>query len=206
MWINEIAIIFPSKFFTFLNLLFIMKKIKLFALASLFLAGAFLTKSDAQIDATINPIGALFGNFNVGADFGITESISLEMAVGFSSGDLDGQGWNSFPITAIGKYYFNPNRGVDKFYADAFVRFVNRNLDAFDAMGGASYTRFGVGFGLGYKVVGNSGFVFDIGVGVGRAIVDKVKYDNEADTYDIDWLNVMVNGKLGIGYRFGGGK
>ncbi len=179
-----------------------MKKFKLLSLIAIFCT--FMAKSDAQIDATINPVGLLFGNFNVGADFGISDNLSVEAAIGYSAGDLGDQEWSSFPVTAIGKYYVSPNHGADKFYVDAFLRFVSRKYDAGVSFGGSKSTRMGVGFGLGYKVVGNSGFVFDIGVGAGRSIVDNITYDVDGETYDLDWTNIMFNGKLGIGYRFGG--
>ncbi|HFA49170.1 MAG TPA: DUF3575 domain-containing protein [Bacteroidetes bacterium] len=187
-----------------------MKNIKLFALLAMFSIGAFITKTNAQIDVTINPIGALFANLSVGADFAVSENMSVEAQLGFGSdkggGDLAGYSYKNFPVTVIGKYYFNPNNGTDKFYADVFMRFVKRSYDYDDAFFSAyKQTRFGLGFGIGYKIVGNSGFVFDIGVGAGRAFVDKLKYEDSSGTQtEIDWTELMLNGKLGIGYRFGG--
>jgi hypothetical protein len=56
-------------------------------------------------------------------------------------------------------------------------------------------------------VVSNGGFVFDIGFGAGRAFVDDNKYEeNGGEQQDLDWPELMLQGKLGIGYRFGGSK
>ena len=179
-----------------------MKTFKLLALIALF--GTFATtKSNAQIDVTLNPIGLLFGDLSAGADFVLGDNFSIEGAIGYGSGDIGGQDWTNIPIKAVAKYYLNPDDGADKFYVDAFARFVSRNFDATDVNGEATWNRFGLGFGLGYKVVGNSGFVFDIGFGVGRTIADKITYKTAGDEYDIDWGNVIFNGKLGVGYRFG---
>lgn len=184
-----------------------MKAIKLFSVITFFCFGAFLTKSNAQVDVTINPIGILFGNMNVGADFGITENISLEASVGYFSRKSGGYKFTAFPLIATGKYYFNPDKGCDKFYADVFLKYFTWNFKDKDNSGLDEYsqTRFGGGFGIGYKIVSQKGFVFDIGGGIGRAIVDKVKYEDGSNNVDeVDVVNVMGNFKLGIGYRFGG--
>ncbi|HMX39287.1 MAG TPA: DUF3575 domain-containing protein [Saprospiraceae bacterium] len=167
-------------------------------------------EANAQVDVTLNPIGLLFGDFSIGADFILTDNFSIEPQVGFGSKSISDIKGSNLGVSAVGKYYFNPNRGGDRFYADAFLRYATRNWNYDDNSGFADYTttRIGLGFGLGYKVVSGGGFVFDIGFGVGRAIVDKNKYKDSTGTtqVEVDWIPIMVQGKLGIGYRFGGGK
>jgi hypothetical protein len=163
------------------------------------------------VDVTVNPIGLLFGGLSAGADFVLTENVSIEGSIGIRNGDngLTNLKYYNLPITATGKYYFNPKRGADKFYADAFMRFVTRGYSVDDKDVGTTYaeysqTRFGFGFGIGFKAASGKGLVFDINLGVGRAFVDKIAFDSNGEHFEVDWTNVMIVGKLGLGYRFGG--
>lgn len=184
-----------------------MKKIVLPILMALCLLG--FQEANAQIDLTVNPVGALFGDFNIGADFGLSRNFSVEAQVGVGINKIaDVKGFN-IPVNVVGKYYLSPNRGADRFYVDAFLRFINRNWNYNAGSGNADYTstRIGIGFGLGYKIVAAKGFVFDIGLGAGRALVTNNKFrDSNGNQQELDWPNVMIIGKFGIGYRFGGSK
>lgn len=165
-------------------------------------------KAAAQVDLTLNPVGALFGDFNIGADFGLSENFSIEAQVGFGANKIAGIKGTNIPVNVVGKYYFNPKHGVDRFYVDAFLRFVNRNWEYDDNSTNANFTstRFGIGFGIGYKIVAAKGFVFDIGFGAGRALVTNNKYESGGVEQDVDWGNAIFLGKFGIGYRFGGSR
>lgn len=179
------------------------------AILALCIALATLAQSHAQVDVTINPVGAIFGSYSVAADFRLADKFSLEASLGITSSNRADYKYFSMPITARGKYYFNPKRGADRFYADAFVRFVNRKTTIPDDIAPFEYsqTRFGAGGGLGYKVVRPGGFVFDIGLGAGRAFVDKITFsDATSNGLTLEWTKVMLVGKLAIGYRIGGRK
>ncbi|WP_282779427.1 hypothetical protein [Phaeodactylibacter xiamenensis] len=179
------------------------QSVKLLLLVGVFaLAG--LTKAQAQVDVMVNPIGLLFGNLSASADFMLKDNFSVEGQIGVGFGDDGAFDYFNLPITAYGKYYFNPDDGADKFYASAFLRFINRSWDGNDNAFVSEYsqTRVGLGFGVGYKVVGNSGIVFDLGFGIGRAFIDNVSIDDETNV--VDWPEIMFTGKLAIGYRFGG--
>lgn len=169
---------------------------------------AVFQKAQAQVDVTINPIGLLFGDFSVGADFALSENLSVEPQIGFGTNKIGDVKGTNIGVNGVVKYYFSPNRGADRFYGDVFLRFINRswNYDDNSTYANFTTTRFGLGFGLGYKVVSGGGFVFDIGLGAGRALVDKNKYEDGGVEEDISWTKLMFQGKLGIGYRFGGGK
>jgi hypothetical protein len=179
-----------------------------------FLTAAILTaifactsrSAQAQVDLTVNPIGILFGDFSFGADFALADQFSIEAAIGFGSNAILDVKGNNVPVTAIGKYYFSPKNGADGFYADVFARYVYRQWNYTDNSGFADFTtnRFGLGFGAGYKVVSKGGFVFDVGLGAGRAILDKNVYsDSSGNREDLNWPDLMFQGKLAIGYRFG---
>lgn len=181
------------------------QSVKLLLLVGVFaLTG--LTKAQAQVDVMVNPIGLLFGNLSASADFMLKDNFSVEGQIGVGFGDELGLDYFNLPITAYGKYYFNPDDGADKFYADVFLRFIARNYSAEDnstTLAEYSQTRVGAGFGIGYKVVGQSGIVFDLGFGIGRAFIDNTSYESDGDRVEVDWPEIMFTGKLAIGYRFG---
>ncbi|MBK8557019.1 MAG: DUF3575 domain-containing protein [Lewinellaceae bacterium] len=184
-----------------------MKKVMLSCLVAMSCL-LFTQVAQAQVDLTINPIGLLFGDLSVGADFAITENVSVEAAVGFGTNKVASVKGVNLPVNVVGKYYFGPNHGADRFYLDVFMRYVNRQWSYDDNSTYADYTsnRFGLGFGLGYKVVSKGGFVFDIGFGLGRAIVDNNKFTGDGVEETVSWPSLMTQGKLAVGYRFGGSK
>lgn len=184
-------------------------KLKLFIVALAFCG--YTTTSQAQVDVTVNPIGLLFGDLSAGADFVLSDNFSVEASVGIGTGKIGDFKWFNIPVTATAKYYFNPDDGADGFYADVFAKFISRGntWDGVDVGFNNNYsqTRIGLGIGAGFKIVSNGGIVFDIGLGFGRALVDNVKYEDETvqDLFEVaDWTKLMITGKLGVGYRFGG--
>ena len=192
-----------------------MKKLSMLLATAFFITAGMLNQAKAQIiDVTINPIPLLFGNVNVGAEYVVNDNIGVELTIGIASGKDDALTGDAeakyfgMPIAVFGKYYFSPDDGADKFYADIWLKYVNRSYeydgpDA-DLFVGYSQTRFGGGFGIGFKAVADNGLVFDIGFGGGRAISDNTKFDSGNGEQDvIDWPDLMLTGKIGIGYRFG---
>ena len=168
-------------------------------------------KAHAQVDATINPINLLFGTITVGADVVLTDEFSVEATLGYTSRKDDvlaaDAKYTGIPIQLIGKYYFNPDRGADKFYADVFLRYVNRSYKYDDDSANFSdfnQSRIGAGIGFGYKTVSRSNIVFDFGLNVGRVIADNTKYADSSGTQEEFSLPGLIIGvKLGVGYRFG---
>lgn len=172
-------------------------------------------RANAQVDVTVNPVGLLFGGINVGADFVLSDEFSIEANVGYNSrtDDLSFDGssnefkYTGVPIQAVGKYYFNPDDGADKFYAAAFLRYVNRSYNEKDTDNGVndfSQSRIGAGIGVGTKSVSRSGVVFDFGVNIGRVIADKTTFETESGQESVDVGGLIFTLKLGVGYRFGG--
>jgi len=181
-------------------------KISLLALA-LF---AFSHTSTAQIDVTINPIGILWGDLNLAGEYIVQENFGVELQAGYNSRSVDINGeeawkFSGVPISLLGKYYFSPNLGADKFYGLIFTRYVSRSYKyQLDDSNSEDYslTRFGLGVGAGWKWASEGGVILDFNLGVGRAFV------NDADTQEgaviADIIDLMIIGKLGVGYRFGG--
>lgn len=189
-----------------------MKTTKFAALAALCF---FLVNNlQAQLDLTVNPVSLLFADANISADIRIKNNFSLGATAGYGRGDLWGlvDSRETVPVTLIGKYYFSPKQGADGFYADAFARYVNRNVQASyngdneNIPDKINFTRqqVGLGFGLGYKVVSNGGFVFDIGTGIGRALYSHDSVNVSDQDYKVPELwRTMGFFRIGLGYRFG---
>ncbi len=193
-----------------------MKTTKFFVFAALFCSTIFTFKLQAQVDATISPISLLWGDINASADFAVKENFSIEANVGYRRGTFFGllDKREVIPATLLAKYYFSPKNGADGFYADGFLRYVNRSFEATATVDSLesqkiafSRNRVGLGFGLGYKVVSAKGFVLDIGGGIGRSIYQDSSLKSEGEEVDVpEWGKTLGFFKIGIGYRFGGGK
>ena len=179
----------------------------------LILVCAFTFKIQAQTELKINPLGLLFSSPDLSAEFGVAENIGIEPFIGVSFLKLtvDGDGYKSNGIGygVNGKYYFSPDKGIDKFYAGIYMRGGNSKYTGQGSNSGDSFSRnyFGVGLSLGYKLVSRQNIVFDIGIGIGRKFLNK--YSNASsssvDISTIPLLNLDGFFRFGVGYRFGGG-
>lgn len=178
----------------------------------LFLFTAFPTqKANAQLDIIINPAELIFGDFAVGGDYVINDDMSVDLFLSFGQNNqvFDVFDRSTLKATATFKYYFGPEMGADRWYGSVFLRDAFRTYTAGE--NGSAYSdyttnRISAGFGAGFKKVTNSNFVFDIGIGVGRVLNSSAKYD-DPDLLEGGFIetNVVYIGKVGIGYRFGGG-
>lgn len=171
-------------------------------------------KANAQIDVTVNPIGLLFGGINVGADFVMSDQFSIEGNVGYNARTTDLSfgiaddtefKYTGVPIQAVGKYYFNPDDGADKFYGSVFLRYVNRSYKSQGSTNTNDFnqSRFGAGIGVGTKSVSRGGVVFDFGVNIGRVIADKTTFETDNGQESADVGGLIFGLKVGVGYRFG---
>ncbi len=185
-----------------------MKKLVLSFSLAFFMFG--FQKMEAQVDVTANPIGLIFGNVSAGADVAVNENFSLDGSFILGNSRFFGLKIKNNPVvTLTGKYYFSPNHGADGFYGDLFFRYVNRNhvwKDETVSDADFTITKFGMGFGIGYKIASAKGLVFDFGAGFGRAFSTKIKYELNGDQTSSPWFPYLTNFKLNVGYRFGGGE
>lgn len=164
----------------------------------------------SQIEVKTNPIALLFGQIPLSVEYIINENIGAEATIGyyFSNNPSFTETISSsgFTTNFLFKYYFNPEDGGDKFYAFPYIRYVNRNSTIDDPSLGeltATYKAFGLGFGVGFKTVAESGLLFDFGFGVGKNFSAEYTYSdpNYINTNEIDWpINIL--GRVSIGYRF----
>lgn len=167
----------------------------------------------AQIELKINPIGAIFSSPDVSAEFAVKDNIGIEPYFGASWYKLtiDNQDFKSTGVGYgfYGKYYFSPEKGIDKFYAGVYLRGGSSNFKADSVGSSASFkrNRMGAGLALGYKWVSRNNVIFEVGGGIGRKLYSK--YSNEQGSVniaDIPILNIDGYFKFSVGYRFGGGE
>ena len=138
-----------------------MKKIILFVVCALSIA-----RIAAQTEIKISPIPLLFGAGAISIEQGLAESFGLDLDVVLAEG--------FFGANLSGKYYFNPERGIDKFHIGMFLGIIGEDNVP------------GVGFLAGTKLISRKNLLFEVGLGIGRS------FDGGGVGY----------GKLHIGYRF----
>ena len=162
--------------------------------------------SYSQIEVKINPLSLLWSSFDISAEYGVNEKIGVDFAPLFDFGktkynDLEYKN-SKIGLVVNPRFYFNPNRGIDKFYFGAYVKFAS-GKSTYDDDTYLKNTRLALGPNIGYKVSSDSGFIFDIGFGVGKALVNN--WDSDIAGFDEDLLSLFsidFIGKLAVGYRF----
>jgi hypothetical protein len=185
-----------------------MKKTIIFALS---LMAALYT--NAQVDLKINPIGAIFGSPDLSAEFQLKENVGLEAGLGFNVGGLtiDEFQYRRSGISGFlaGKYYLNPQQGTDRLAIGVYTRYRNidnKVKDSEDNSSNFSRTLFATGLLISQKWLSQSGVVFEIDFGAGRAIVNDITFDDEANSEvsldEIPGLNIDLILRFAVGYRF----
>jgi hypothetical protein len=185
-----------------------MKKNILLALFS-----AIILSCQAQTEVKINPLGLLFSSPDLSAEFGVNESVGIEPYVGLSFLSLtvgnDGYTSNGYGLGVNSKYYFTPEKGIDKFYGGVYVRGGGSKFTGKGTNSGNSFSSsyFALGLSLGYKWVSKQNIVFDLGLGLGRKLLNKYS-DPSSTNIDVSGIPILnIDGffRFGVGYRFGGG-
>ena len=180
-----------------------MKKFTFLLVFTFFSLSAF-----SQVEIKINPLLALFGVFDVSGEFGVNEKLGVDVApnlyfskvITYDKGEFKGSG---FGAVINPRYYFNPNRGIDKFYFGAYLNFATYKGENKESNTYIKRTKLAIGPNIGYKVSSDSGFIFDIGFGLGRSFVNS--WDSNIEGFNTDLLSLLsfdAIGKLAIGWRF----
>lgn len=128
-------------------------------------SSACLFRLSAQTEVKVSPIPLLFGYVAASVEQGFNPSFGLDASLYYIE-----ESWGG---NLSAKYYFNPEKGIDKFHVGAFL--------------GAQESAPGLGFLLGYKWVSTKNVIFELGGGLGRSFDD----------------TVLGYGKFHIGFRFG---
>lgn len=178
-------------------------------LKKLLFSFAFITLSlsaSAQFEGKINPFALLWGSADISAEYVINDNIGVDFAptLSFSDAVLNNVDYSStrFGVVINPRYYFSPNRGGDKFYFGGYIKYMNGSFKDSNDVVGWKNVRFAGGFNVGYKVVAESGFLFDIGFGGGKAFVNENTSETGLDLSALDLINIDFVGKLAVGWRF----
>lgn len=131
----------------------------------------------------------------VGADL----FISLE-----SDDSLDFSDYEKFSLTPYYRQYFfsKEDYGAKGFYAEGFVKFYTFDGSKInETQNGTTFTEetafeTAIGAGIGWKWVSDSGFLVDLGIGVGR----NLGFVNNDQFRDV--IEVQIRGGLNFGWRF----
>jgi hypothetical protein len=180
----------------------------------LILAIAFMSSFaavQAQTELKINPLGLLFLSPDLSAEFAVSEDIGIEPTVGISFLKLKVEE-ESLKSTGLsygvqGKYYFNPDKGIDKFYAGIYLRGGNSTFTSSTAGDNDKLTqnKLGIGLALGYKWVSKKNIVFELGGGLGRKLFNKFNVESgSTNLSNVPILNFDGFFRFSVGYRFGG--
>ncbi len=176
---------------------------------------------NAQVDLKVGPIGLLFSDVNIAAEFGVSENIGIEVTPGFGWNTLnlvadDDYKGSIFRLGANGRYYFNPDdKKLNGFYAGVYTRYAGGKFTFDDNENNiheeVKSTRIAGGILLGAKIVAaNERLIFDLGLGFGRAFKYSFEDQNDPnknfDLSDIPFLNFDLPINLKIGYRISSGK
>ncbi|GJM33402.1 MAG: hypothetical protein DHS20C18_24030 [Saprospiraceae bacterium] len=166
----------------------------------------------AQVELKINPLGLLFSRVSVAAEFVISDDFGVEGSpfIDFLSvnlGDDTKYKTLSAGMMGAGKYYFGPSDGADRFYAGVYLRFKSGKytVENGDESDGFKRSRVALGILTGYKWVSEKNVVFEIGMGLGRAVSNVITTNDgfSEDFSEIPVLNFDFVGRLAVGYRFG---
>jgi len=134
----------------------------------LYLLFIFLSiNSEAQFELKSSPIGILFAAPSISMEYIVKEDIGVETTAWIFPSAGEGM------VYLLGKYYFKPRGGADRFNTGIFVA-------------GGSFG-VGAGFYIGQKIVASRGIVFEFALGAGRGFTD---------------FPAIPYFKLDLGYRF----
>ncbi|MFK8163212.1 MAG: DUF3575 domain-containing protein [Lewinella sp.] len=171
------------------------------------LLAVFSFSLSAQVDAKLNVGSLIFGGLGVAADFSLSENTSLSGGIGYAANDFGSDNFKYTNLRLIPefRYYLNPDRGADKFFVGGYgkLTFVTAKDKADNSEVDA--TRGALGILFGNKWVTDSGFMFELNMGLGRGTV----FGGADDDNEFEATFEAISGldfRLGIiaGWRFGG--
>lgn len=170
--------------------------------------------ANAQIEAKINPLGALFGRPDISAEYIVSDVFGIEAGISLAFGkapgvSVDGAGeakQSGLGFKVIGKYYFSPDDACDGWYGGLYLRQESRTISYSGTSSVYSDYKsniFAGGIEFGKKWVFDSGFLIEAALGVGRPFTEKREWVNSNSEYNANIaIGVDLTGKFAIGYRF----
>ncbi len=181
--------------------------------AVMLISFSFNSNAQGQIEAKINPLGAIFGKPDIAAEYIVSDVFGVEASVGITFGKATGlyaidggdakQSGSGFKI--LGKYYFSPFEGGDGWYGALYLRQETLNIKYTDPTSGGDYKSniFAGGIEFGKKWTFDSGFLIETAVGFGRPFSEKREYiDSSSDYNEEIKIGIDLTARFAIGYRF----
>ncbi len=192
------------------------------AFVLLFLGGSAFAQG--TIDLKTSPLRPVFQkNGSLLVEYGINPNVGVELGARSTFGsvtveDIDFKRSGAV-IYAAGHYYFKPDHGADNFSAGVYFRTRATKFGAENATEvneDFNWNRTALGLIGGYKWVGQNNLIFELDLGIGRAINNKIDYvDKENSSLNttefsdlnltaLPGINIDLPGRIMVGYRFGG--
>ena len=171
-------------------------------------------RGGASVEVGINPIGYIFGNYNVIGGLHFSEESSLFMDVAYTRNTfpystVDTNGfpiatdvvYSGFSIAPEYRYYFDPDDGNDKWFIGGYLRFRISSTDGAPYAGfdenedivAYDLTNFAIapGFTVGYEWLTKSGFTITLWSGIGFALVYSETKDPDFTPSDEPFYNTF---------------
>ena len=150
----------------------------------------------------LNPLGLIFGQFNVGYERALGESSSFLIAPQFGGFKFGGVKYSSAGATAQYRYYFS-GYAPEGFYAAPNISYTSGSVKFDDGSGGENKTNFSsLAFGAmaGKQWIFDSHFVIDLGLG---ANYTKFTYDNKDGSFaTLKGSGILPAISFSLGYNF----
>ena len=140
--------------------------------------------AQGTIDVKTTPLRPVFyKNGELLAEYAINPNVGVELGVRSTFGaitveDIDFKRSGGV-LYAAGHYYFKPDYGADNFSAGVYVRSRSTNFGATNVEQvneDFKWNRTAIGIIGGYKWVGQNNLVFELDLGVGRSISNKIDH------------------------------
>ena len=169
----------------------------------------------SQFELKFEPISAIFGRVSVASEYVFKDNMGAEVAFGYSYDaplifmfSEEVKDVSGLTFSGAFKFYFNPDKGGDKFYAFPYIRYYKSNFTLVDnnIEYEGDYNTFGFGFGVGWKIIAKSGILFDFNFGVGKNVSGETNFTPDYTTDADEYSPINLVGGISLGYRFGGVK
>jgi hypothetical protein len=129
--------------------------------------------------------------------------VGIDLNIGISDNEEDVDLVETFSITPYYRQYFfsKEDYGAKGFYGEGFTKFYTYDSNGNGLFFGSglppeSFTEIAIGVGIGWKWVSESGFMIDLGFGIGR----NLGIADDKGVYDLP--EVVGRGGLNFGWRF----
>ncbi len=182
-----------------------------FRLLVIALAVAIVGTSKAQENVVkVNPIGLLFGSFNVGYERVINDNHSAQLNINIISFKVGDSKFSGFGITPEYRFHFGNHENPKGFYGGPFLNFntFTWKVEPEDFFGvttpgsETSVTAFGIGGLIGHQWIFGEAFALDLNLG---AAYNSVSIDSETDDdpgFGLAASGILPRFSLSLGYAF----